>query len=250
MNKEKKSKNKIKLFLTRLMSWKVFLIIFFVFLFLEFGFSVFIFFKFGFSELLPDLRFTLSMTLIFVIFYHLLITLPSVILDNFDKYLKTFIHSLVLIALFFVIVIFLGIPMYENMRKEQEKYSKMNQIEQQDKIESTKTNHSNIKAFIEASFKKCSEGATLITLGNKKVFCNSDSIASSFAAFFNTVHVNTYINSIPSIVVSNKTTPALGASNINHSDNKMTIITNVGDEGGGNVYINSTIVRKEYSNED
>ena len=113
------------------------------------------------------------------------------------------------------------------------------------KIESTKTNHSNIEAFIDASFKKCSAGSTLITLGNKKVFCNSDSIASSFATYFNTVHVNTYINSFPSIVLSNGTIPALGSSNINYSDNTMTIITNVGDEGGGNVYINATIVRKK-----
>ena len=79
----------------------------------------------------------------------------------------------------------------------------------------------------------------------KKVFCNSDSIASSFATYFNTVHVNTYNNSFPSIVLSNGTIPALGSSNINYSDNTMTIITNVGDEGGGNVYINATIVRKK-----
>ena len=41
------------------------------------------------------------------------------------------------------------------------------------KIESTKTNHSNAKSFIAASFTKCSAGSTSLTLGTKTASCES-----------------------------------------------------------------------------
>ncbi len=105
------------------MSWKVVLVIFLIFLFLEIWVG----------EQVPHYGLLLLNTVIFVILYHLLITLPSVILYNFEnKYLKIFIHFLFLIVLFFVVMVFVGIPMYERMQIEEEKYKKMNQSEQQD----------------------------------------------------------------------------------------------------------------------
>ena len=105
------------------MSWKVVLVIFLIFLFLEIWVG----------EQVPHFGLLLLNTVIFVILYHLLITLPSVILYNFEnKYLKIFIHFLFLIVLFFVVMVFVGIPMYERMQIEEEKYKKMNQSEQQD----------------------------------------------------------------------------------------------------------------------
>ena len=81
----------------------------------------------------PPLELILLNTFIFVTLYHLLITLPSVILYNFEnKYLKILIHFLVLIVLFLVVIVFIGIPMYEGMQKEEEKFRKMNQSVQQD----------------------------------------------------------------------------------------------------------------------
>ena len=111
------------------------------------------------------------------------------------------------------------------------------------RIELTQTNHSNIKAFIDASFTKCSAGSTSITLGNKTIFCNSDSIASSFATYFNSVNKNPYSTSTAAIAVSSNNTPALGSSNIYYSGNNITLITNIGDEDGGDVYLNDIIVR-------
>ena len=105
------------------MSWKVVLVIFLIFLFL----GIWI------DEQGPHVGLLLSNTVIFVIVYHLLITLPSVILYNFEnKYLKILIHFLVLIVLFSVVIVFIGIPMYEGMQKEEEKFRKMNQSVQQD----------------------------------------------------------------------------------------------------------------------
>ena len=81
----------------------------------------------------PPLELILLNTFIFVTLYHLLITLPSVILYNFEnKYLKIFVHFLFLIVLFSVVIVFIGIPMYEGMQKEEEMYRKMNQTEQQE----------------------------------------------------------------------------------------------------------------------
>jgi len=104
------------------MSWKVFVVIFLIFVIL--GILV--------DVQTPPLELILT-TFIFVTLYHLLITLPSVILYNFEnKYLKIFIHFLVLIVLFSVVIVFIGIPMYEGMQKEEEMYRKMNQTEQQE----------------------------------------------------------------------------------------------------------------------
>ena len=105
------------------MSLKVVVIIFLIFVILGIWVDV---------QTLP-LELILLNTFIFVTLYHLLITLPSVILYNFEnKYLKIFIHFLVLIILFSVVIVFIGIPMYERMQKEEEMYRKMNQSVQQD----------------------------------------------------------------------------------------------------------------------
>ena len=105
------------------MSWKVFVVIFLIFAILGIWVDV----------QTPPLELILLNTFIFVTLYHLLITLPSVILYNFEnKYLKIFIHFLVLIVLFSVVIVFIGIPMYEGMQKEEEMYRKMNQTEQQE----------------------------------------------------------------------------------------------------------------------
>ena len=105
------------------MSWKVFVVIFLIFAILGIWVDV----------QTPPLELILLNTFIFVTLYHLLITLPSVILYNFEnKYLKIFVHFLFLIVLFSVVIVFIGIPMYEGMQKEEEMYRKMNQTEQQE----------------------------------------------------------------------------------------------------------------------
>ena len=128
------------------MSWKVVLVIFLIFLFLEIWVG----------EQVPHYGLLLLNTVIFVILYHLLITLPSVILYNFEnKYLKIFIHFLFLIVLFFVVMVFVGIPMYERMQIEEEKYKKMNQSEQQDILIKQTNPYVNQPDSFYISFKLC-----------------------------------------------------------------------------------------------
>ena len=127
--KTEKSKIKIKLFLTRLISWKVFLIIFLPALFLD---STRVIGSAGFMEILLK-------TIFIVIFYHLLRTLPSILFSNTNnKYVKIFIKFLSAIALFFVVIsfviVFVGIPLYEGVQQNEEEFSKMYQSEQQDKL--------------------------------------------------------------------------------------------------------------------
>ncbi len=128
-DKTEKSKIKIKLFLTRLISWKVFLIIFLPALFLD---STQVIGSAGFMEILLK-------TIFIVIFYHLLRTLPSILFSNTNnKYVKIFIKFLSAIALFFVVIsfviVFVGIPLYEGVQQNEEEFSKMYQSEQQDKL--------------------------------------------------------------------------------------------------------------------
>ncbi len=128
-DKTEKSKIKIKLFLTRLISWKVFLIIFLPALFLD---STRVIGSAGFMEILLK-------TIFIVIFYHLLRTLPSILFSNTNnKYVKIFIKFLSAIALFFVVIsfviVFVGIPLYEGVQQNEEEFSKMYQSEQQDKL--------------------------------------------------------------------------------------------------------------------
>ena len=72
-------------------------------------------------EKTPSLESVLGNTFTFVILYHLLITLPSVILNNNkNKYLKIFIYFFVLIILFYIVIFGYVIPMYLGMQKDNE----------------------------------------------------------------------------------------------------------------------------------
>jgi hypothetical protein len=149
---------------------------------------------------------------------------------------KNWIKSIIFIFVFAFIILstWLGINMHES-------------YDANEKIYATQANHSNTKSYIDASFTKCSAGSTTITLGTSSVACSSGSIANSFATYLNSVNKNPYSTSTAAIAVSSNNTPALGVSHINYSDNTMTIITNVGDDNGGNTYIKQTIIWLNHS---
>ena len=112
-------------------------------------------------------------------------------------------------------------------------------------ISSTETNHENSKRYIAASFKKCSSGSTYLTMGAISVKCNSDmpEFVNRFSDFFNLLNGNPYNTSVNAVNNSSNKTPPLGSSSIYYSGNNITIITNIGDEDGGDVYLNDIIVR-------
>jgi hypothetical protein len=110
---EKEKPSKIKLLLTRIMSWKPILVIF---LFILLG------------ELIFGSKITLSYisatTLFFTILYHLLISLPSSILADIEnKILKVFLHLVTLFILFIMLAVFVGGPIYEQVQEDERRYN-------------------------------------------------------------------------------------------------------------------------------
>jgi type IV pilus assembly protein PilA len=103
------------------------------------------------------------------------------------------------------------------------------------KVQSSATNHKNIKSFVAATLTKCSTGSTSVTLGSTARACNQS--AGTWASYFRTYFTALNKNPYGGAVITTSTAPAKGATGIGSSGNRVWLRTNVGNDSGGNSYV-------------
>ena len=147
-------------------------------------------------------------------------TIKTIINDT-KKKAFTLIELLIVVAIIGILA-GVGVPMYNGYMASA-------------KIQSSATNHKNVKSFVAASLTKCSTGASTVTLGTTARSCSASvaSWASYFKAYFTTINKNPYGGN----VTTTSSSPIKGGSYIGYSGNAIIIRTNVGTESGGNAYL-------------
>jgi len=102
-------------------------------------------------------------------------------------------------------------------------------------VQSSATNHANVKSFVASTLTKCSAGSTYVMLGSDNRQCSQSAgaWASYFRTYFNSINKNPYGGSY---VTTTSGSPILGGTMISYSGNRIVLRTNIGNESGGNAY--------------
>ena len=147
-------------------------------------------------------------------------TIKTMIKDT-KKKAFTLIELLIVVAIIGILA-GVGIPMYNGYMVTA-------------KVQSSKTNHANVKSFVSATLTKCAAGSSDVTLGSTRRYCNQN--ASAWAGYFRTYFTSINKNPYGGNVTTTSSSPIKGGSYIGYSGNAIIIRTNVGTESGGNAYL-------------
>ena len=150
-------------------------------------------------------------------------TIKTMIKDT-KKKAFTLIELLIVVAIIGILA-GVGVPMYNGYMATA-------------KVQSSATNHKNIKSFVAATLTKCSTGSTSVVLGSSTRYCNQSvgNWASYFRTYFNALNKNPY----GGYVTTTSSSPVKGGTMISSSGNRISLKTNVGTESGGNYYVPSS----------
>lgn len=150
-------------------------------------------------------------------------TIKTMIKDT-KKKAFTLIELLIVVAIIGILA-GVGVPMYNGYMATA-------------KVQSSATNHKNVKSFVAASLTKCSTGSTTVTLGSTARYCNqsASSWASYFRSYFDSINKNPY----GGYVTTTSSSPVIGGTMISYSGNSIILRTNIGSESGGNSYVPSS----------
>ena len=148
-------------------------------------------------------------------------TIKAMIKDT-KKKAFTLIELLIVVAIIGILA-GVGVPMYNGYMATA-------------KVQSTATNHANVKSFVASTLTKCSAGSTTVTLGSTARYCNQSASAwaSYFRTYFDSINKNPYGGG--AYVTTTSSSPVKGATGIGYSGNRIWLRTNIGSESGGNAY--------------
>ena len=157
-------------------------------------------------------------------------TIKTMIKDT-KKKAFTLIELLIVVAIIGILA-GVGIPMYNGYMANA-------------RVESSNTNHNNVRSFIAATLTRCSSGAATVNINNANVACNDTALPTAFETYFNVINNNPYDSSDAAVSIKLTGTPALGETSLVVTGSLYSVSTNIGDADRGDVIEGPVVIGRE-----